>query len=131
VLNDKFSKARLQIILVLVGVLVILITIFLYVYAFRGFPSNPDTIVIYSSGIKDGKLVLNGSTVNSAAGYSGYSYQVTDGNLMLKIRYVLVNHWHSSGDFRIVLSEKDMMAIQQVYIYDKGSRERLVWTRMD
>jgi hypothetical protein len=129
-LNNRiqFSKAWLQKILILVGILVILITIFLYIYAFRGFPSNPDTIVINSSDVTDGKLVLNGSTVYSAAGYSGYSYQVSDGKLMLKIRYVLVNHWHRSGDFRIVLSEKDMMAIQQVYVYSKGS-ERLVWTR--
>jgi hypothetical protein len=131
-LNNRlqFSKAWLQKILILVGILVILITIFLYVYAFRGFPSNPDTIVINSSDLKDGKFVLGGSTVNSATAYSGYSYQVTDGKLMLKIRYVLVNHWHRSGDFRIVLSEKDMMTIQQVFIHSKGNKERLVWTRV-
>jgi hypothetical protein len=128
----QFSKAWFQKkILILVGILVILITIFLYVYAFRGFPSNPDTIMINNSAIRDGRLVLSGSTVSSAAGYSGYSYHVTDGKLMLKIRYVLVNHWHRSGDFRIVLSEKDLMAIQQVYIYSKGNKERLVWTRTD
>jgi hypothetical protein len=123
-LNNRiqFSKAWLQKILILVGILVILITVFLYIYAFRGFPSNPDTIVINSSDVTDGKFILSGSTVYSAA------YQVSDGKLMLKIRYVLVNHWHRSGDFRIVLSEKDMMAIQQVYIYIKGS-ERLVRTR--
>jgi hypothetical protein len=127
----QFSKPWLQKLLILVGILVVLITIFLYVYAFRGFPSNPDTIIINSSDVKDGKFVLSGSTESSATGYSGYSYEVTDGKIMLKIRYFLVNHWHRSGDFRIVLSEKDMMDIQQVYIYSKGNKERLVWTRTE
>jgi hypothetical protein len=95
----------------------------------RGFPINPDTILINSSFDKGGKFVLSGTTASSAAGYSGYSYQITVGKLILKIRYVpIVNHWHPSGDFRIVITEKDMMAIKQVYISDKDSRERLVWT---
>lgn len=128
----QFSKARLQMALVLVGVPVLLITVFLYVYAFRGISVNPDTIFINTSDVKDGKLVLSGSTVFSTTGYSGYSFQVKDGKLFLRIRYVpVVNYWHPSGDFRIVLSEKDITAIRQVYLYGKGSIERLVWARKE
>jgi hypothetical protein len=123
----RFSKARL--ILILVGVIVLLIMIFLFLYVFRGFAVNPDTIII-KSDIKDGKLVLSGSTVSSAAAYSGYTYRQKDSRLMLNIRYVPVpNKWHPTGDFRIEISEKDMLPIRQVYIYGKGNRQRLVWTR--
>jgi hypothetical protein len=126
--RSRFSKARLM--SILVGGLVLLITMFLYLYAFRGFPVNPDTIFINKSDVMDGKLVLNGSTASSAAAYSGYTYRVKDGKLMLSIRYVPVpNKWHPTGDFRIEISEKDMLPIRQVYIYDKGKRERLIWTR--
>lgn len=49
---------------------------------------------------------------------------------MLSIRYVpLPNKWHPKGDFRIEISEKDILSIRQVYIYGKGATERLVWTR--
>jgi hypothetical protein len=102
------------------------------VYAFQGLSINPDIVFINTSDIKDGKLVLSGSTVSSAMGYSGYSYRVKDGKLKLSIRYVpVVNYWHPSGDFRIVLSVKDMTAIRQVYIFSKGNRVRLVWTRTE
>jgi hypothetical protein len=124
----RFSRARL--ISILVGVLVLLITIFLYLYAFRGFPVNPVTIFINKSDIMDGKLVLSGSTASSAAAYSGYTYRQKDGKLMLRIRYVPVpNKWHPTSDFRIEISEKDMFPISEVYIYGKGNRERLIWTR--
>jgi hypothetical protein len=126
--RSRLSKARL--ILILVGVLVLLITIFLYLYAFRGFPVNPGTIFINKSDVKDGKLVLSGSTASSASAYSGYTYRVKDGRLMLSIRYVpLPNKWHPTGDFRIEISEKDILSIRKVYIYGKGNTERLVWTR--
>jgi hypothetical protein len=133
-LNDRahFSKARFQIIFILVGVLLILSTIALYVYVFHGVSSNPDSLVLNSLDVKSGKLILSGSTISSASGYSGYSYRVAGGKLIVKIRYVpFANRWHPSGDFRIVLSDNIMKAIRQVYIYDKGSGEHLIWTRTD
>lgn len=71
--RSRFSKARL--ILILVGVLMLLIMIFLYFYAFRGFPVNLDKIIVNKPEVKDGKLVLSGSTTSSAEAYSGYSYR--------------------------------------------------------
>lgn len=133
-LKDRihFSKAWLQSTWILVGILALVITIYLYENAYRGFITNPDTLAVISSGVKEGELVLSGTTESSAAGYSGYSYRVTDGKLILKIRYVpFADHWHPSGDFRVVLSDKDMMGIQQVYLYGKDSKERLLWTRTD
>jgi hypothetical protein len=64
--RTQFSKTRLKRILILVVFLMLLITILLYVYAFQGLSINPDIVFINTSDIKDGKLVLSGSTVSSA-----------------------------------------------------------------
>lgn len=121
---------RVRKILLLVGVLMLFVTIFLYFFAFRGFPVAPETLMVNKSDFKDGKLILRGSTSSSAATYSGYTYRIKDGKLVLNIRYVpLPNKWHPSGTFRIEISEKDMLPIREVYINGKGNSDVLVWAR--
>jgi hypothetical protein len=130
-ITEWSGVSKFKLILLLFGsVLLFLIAALFYLYVLRGFPVNPDIIIISKSEITDGKLVITGITESSASAYSGYNMQEKDGKLILNIRYVTVpTKWHPNGDFRIEIPQKDIAAIHQVYLQGKGNSEKLVWRR--
>ncbi|KIL37540.1 hypothetical protein SD71_02660 [Cohnella kolymensis] len=130
-LNSKplFSKTRFYTLWIVLFAL-IMIMIFSHYYVFHGMSVNPDVIVINTSKPENGGFVLNGDTTSSAAGFSGYSYEVDNGNLLLNVRYIpLANRWHPFGDFRIQLSKQEMADVSQIYLSSEDGRKKLVWTK--
>jgi hypothetical protein len=128
----KSFLARFHKWILLLGVLLIIIVSFLYIFMFRGMTSSSNNLFILSSQLVNGGLLVSGSTASSANGFSGYSFEVQDGKLMLKVRYVpIANHWHPSGDFHIQLSANDLKGIKQVFLYKEGRPEELLWSQAE
>lgn len=79
--------------------------------------------------VQDNILHLTGTTNSSGQAYSGYSYEMKDGNVYIKIRYSLVSRFNQSGEANIVI-EDDFENVENVYL--QGSKKddtRLIWSR--
>ncbi|WP_028550912.1 hypothetical protein [Paenibacillus sp. UNC451MF] len=70
------------------------------------------SLMVRQVGMDQGRLLLSGTTSNSAAGFSGYSYTVDKGNLYITLRYSLLS---SSGEFAIEWSTKEAPYTERLF----------------
>ena len=88
---------------VLVAIALVIFIGTLYLYYFKiGTYVNTDAIIIHEMKLDDYILKLNGNTLNSGQGYSGYRLQHKNKSLFIQLRYSLVSFFNPSGEFVIV-----------------------------
>ncbi|GAA4839526.1 hypothetical protein GCM10023310_16670 [Paenibacillus vulneris] len=97
-----------------------------YLYLQRGTPASPQALMVQQVHMDDGKLQLTGTTSHSAAGFSGYSYKRSGGDMYVKLRYSILS---SSGDFSITIPA-GQEAVRNVYLQGSSPDDlRLLWSQ--
>jgi hypothetical protein len=89
---------------------------------------NTKSLFVNDIEVNNEKLHIVGTTTSSALAFAGYYYTIENQSLYLKLRYTIVNQFHSNGDFSITIND-NLMNIKKIYLQGMESEDlELVWT---
>jgi len=116
-----------KMVLYIVLILILVLLASGLMYSMIGSLVNTQTLLIRDITVSSEKLHITGTTSNSAQAFTKYSYTIENDILYLKLRYALVNPFHQSGDFNIIIND-NLVGINKIYLQgQKYDDLQLVW----
>jgi hypothetical protein len=88
---------------------------------------NTSSIAISHSEFNEGKVWVEGSIMDSASAFSGYSYKKVGTTGYITLRCVIVNGAHTSGEFSASSNSGD--ELDKLYIQGADQKTILAWSK--
>jgi hypothetical protein len=96
-----------------------------FAYFQFGLVESPKSLMVTGVRVDAGMVKITGETTSSGTAFTGYTYQLEGNDLVVQLKYALVNPLHQTGGFSIVVEEEN---IQRVILRGRDAGDqKVIW----